>query len=358
MQSESVSLFLKEGTSDKEYHAQLEPKDRSWIVNFQYGRRGSTLRADTKTRQPLPYVEAKKIYDQLLREKIGKGYRPRGEPKPSPVGLADTPHRTGLTCELLTPIEVADVAAYVLDPAYWLQDKRDGHRRMVEKREDETIVGVNRRGFVTPLPVPLHAELQSFPLGVFVLDGEIEGDRLVVFDLLAADCDLRHSPYADRFARLLRELSHAPRRLRYISPVSTWRTSQEKEAGLAELYARKAEGVVFKRASAAYAAGRSGSHLKFKFTATCSARVRTVNQKRSVGLELLDENGTWRSVGNVSVSARHDIPKVVSLVEVRYLYATAGRQLYQPVYLGLREDIREDECTLAQLKFKKEEEDA
>lgn len=54
MQSESVSLFFKEGTSDKEYHAQLEPKDSGWIVNFQYGRRGSALRAESKTPQPLP----------------------------------------------------------------------------------------------------------------------------------------------------------------------------------------------------------------------------------------------------------------------------------------------------------------
>ena len=63
MQSESVSLYFKEGSSDKEYHAQLEPHQGGWIVSFQYGRRGSALRADLKTPQPLPYAEAKKIYD-------------------------------------------------------------------------------------------------------------------------------------------------------------------------------------------------------------------------------------------------------------------------------------------------------
>ena len=362
MQSESVSLFFKEGTSDKEYHAQLEEKDSGWVVNFQYGRRGSALKADSKTPQPLPYEDAKRIYDKLIREKVGKGYRPLGATLPAPIGKAGEPAKTSLACELLTPIELAEVAKYILDSEYWMQDKRDGHRRMVQKLADGAIIGVNRRGLAVPLPAALHAELKDIAWHTFVLDGEIEGERLIVFDLLDANGDLQAKPYRDRFDRLLRELFRAhtaPRSsLEHILPVPTWRTREEKEAGLQELYARKAEGVVFKLARAAYAAGRSGSHLKFKFTATCSARVRTVNRKRSVGLELLDENGRWIDIGNVSVSVRHDIPKLGALVEVRYLYATAGRQLYQPVYLGLREDIGETECTLSQLKFKKDEEDA
>jgi len=362
VQSESVSLYFKEGTSDKEYHAQLESHDGGWTVNFQYGRRGSALRAGSKTPQPLPYEEAKKIYDKVIREKIGKGYRPLGETLPAPIGQAGEPRKTGLACELLTAIEFREVAKYILDPAYWLQDKRDGHRRMVEKRANGAIFGINRRGLTAPLPATLHAELTLLDLQTFVLDGEIEEDRLVVFDLLDANGDMRKAPYADRFNRLLLELSRARvpsrRGLEHISTVSTWRTREEKETGLQQLYADKAEGVVFKRAAVAYAAGRSGSHLKFKFTATCSARVRTVNKKRSVGLELLDENGGWVEIGNVSVAVSHEIPQVGSLVEVRYLYATAGRQLYQPVYLGLRTDVGEKECALTQLKFKRDEEDA
>jgi bifunctional non-homologous end joining protein LigD len=356
MESESVSLFFKEGTSDKEYYAQLEPADGGWVVNFQYGRRNSALRADSKTPRPLPYEEAKNMYDKVIREKIGKGYRPRSSALPSPVGQVPIPEKTGLTCELLTPIELEEVANYVLDPEYWMQDKRDGHRRMVEKLADGAIRGVNRRGLAVPLPASLHAELKGLPLRTFVLDGEIEADRLVAFDLLDADGDLRRVPYEDRFARLVQELSGC--RPEKILPVPTWRTRAEKETGLQELYACKAEGAVFKLARAPYAAGRSGSHVKFKFTATCSARVRTVNKKRSVGLELLDENGRWIEVGNVSVSARHEIPQADSVVEVRYLYATAGRRLYQAVYLGVRDDIAVNECVLTQLKFKKDEDEA
>jgi bifunctional non-homologous end joining protein LigD len=40
-------------------------------------------------------------------------------------------------------------------------------------------------------------------------------------------------------------------------------------------------------------------------------------------------------------------------VEVRYLYAfPESRSVYQPVYLGRRDDVLRSECTLAQLKFK------
>ena len=141
MQSESVSLFFKEGSSDKEYHAQLESRDGGWTVNFQYGRRGSALRTDSKTPQPLPYEEAKKIYDKVVREKIGKGYRPLGGTLPAPIGQASEPRKTGLACELLTAIEFKEVAKYILDLDYWLQDKRDGQRRMVEKRANGAILG-------------------------------------------------------------------------------------------------------------------------------------------------------------------------------------------------------------------------
>ena len=40
------------------------------------------------------------------------------------------------------------------------------------------------------------------------------------------------------------------------------------------------------------------------------------------------------------------------IVEVRYLYAYPGGSLYQPVYLGARDDIQLDDCTIQQLKFK------
>ena len=43
-------------------------------------------------------------------------------------------------------------------------------------------------------------------------------------------------------------------------------------------------------------------------------------------------------------------------MECRYLYAfKESGSIYQPVYLGAREDIRAEECTTTQLKLKKPE---
>ncbi|HPY24902.1 MAG TPA: hypothetical protein PLK19_11325 [Mycobacterium sp.] len=46
------------------------------------------------------------------------------------------------------------------------------------------------------------------------------------------------------------------------------------------------------------------------------------------------------------------------VVEVRYLYAYQGGSLYQPVYLGLRDDIEQHECVVAQMKYKAQAEGA
>jgi predicted DNA-binding WGR domain protein len=45
----AISLYFREGSSDKVYHAQIAPESNDlYSVNFQYGRRGSTLQTGTK----------------------------------------------------------------------------------------------------------------------------------------------------------------------------------------------------------------------------------------------------------------------------------------------------------------------
>lgn len=71
----SVLLF-QAGSSDKIYEAELlELADNQYIVNFRYGRRGSNLKQDSKTKQPVGLTEAEKIFKSLLVSKINKGYR-------------------------------------------------------------------------------------------------------------------------------------------------------------------------------------------------------------------------------------------------------------------------------------------
>ena len=73
MSEERITLYYREGTSDKVYQASVEQASGGWIVNFAYGRRGAALQSGTKTTTPVSYGQAKTIYDKLVREKTGKG---------------------------------------------------------------------------------------------------------------------------------------------------------------------------------------------------------------------------------------------------------------------------------------------
>jgi len=87
-----------------------------------------------------------------------------------------------------------------------------------------------------------------------------------------------------------------------------------------------------------------------------------INRARSVTLGLYGNgNGkgkgsqTLLPAGNVTIPPNHDIPQIGSVVEARYLYAyRESGSIYQPVYLGERDDIPDTDCTIAQLKYKSE----
>ena len=74
-----------------------------------------------------------------------------------------------------------------------------------------------------------------------------------------------------------------------------------------------------------------------------------------MALGLLDDAGQRVPAGNVTIPSNHAIPQMGTVAEVRYLYAhRESGAIYQPVYLGPRDDIPTEECTVDQLKFKAE----
>jgi len=73
-QTERITLYYREGSSDKVYQASIEPRGELFVVNFAFGRRSATLQTGTKTPEPVDYDSAKKIYDKLVQEKKAKGY--------------------------------------------------------------------------------------------------------------------------------------------------------------------------------------------------------------------------------------------------------------------------------------------
>jgi predicted DNA-binding WGR domain protein len=350
-QTERITLYYREGSSDKVYQASIEPQGELFLVNFAYGRRGSTMNTGTKTNSPVDYDAAKSIYDKLVRDKKAKGYTEG--PDGTPYQHSEKEDRvTGFLPQLLNPIDDKEAKRLLEDPAWALQEKFDGRRVLVRKAGAE-IHGINRKGLLIGLPSQIVVGAHKITSD-FILDGECVGDVLYAFDLLKWDGeDYRSKPYQHRFIKLSNLVNRPD--ITHIEFVETATDPADKERLYRQLLAGKKEGVVFKRLDAPYTPGRpnsGGTQRKYKFYATCSAVVSKVNDKRSVELILL--NGKrWIPVGNVTIPANFNVPAVAEVVEVRYLYAfRESNALYQPVYLGPRKDVEQNECVLSQLKYK------
>lgn len=350
MTIESVSLYFKNGGSDKVYHAQIAEVDGGHVVNFQYGRRNSTLATGTKTASPVDPAKAKAIFDKLIKEKMGKGYT-TGE---SGALYQESPlaeRFTGIQPQLLNPITGEEAFVLMGDPDWLMQRKEDGERRLI-LIEEGAATGINRKGLVVSLPLELANRCAALSNGT-LLDGELVGERYVAFDLLQSGSrDCRNLPYSTRLALLIEVAASVG-----IEVVRTATTTGEKRQLASELRAQRAEGVVYKRASAEYSAGRpdsGGDQLKFKFTETASVVVAAVNEgKRSVAMSALAADGSMVHVGNVTVMPHQTVPPVGTVIEVRYLYSyPGGGSLYQPIYLNPRSDIDIADCTVSQFKMK------
>ena len=350
-QPEQITLYYREGGSDKVYQAAIEPQGECYVVKIAYGRRGSTMSTGTKTQTPVDYDTATRIFTKLVNEKKAKGYTP---------GLDGTPYQhtakadraTGILPQLLNPIDEQEVKRLVKDVAWCAQEKFDGRRVLVRKHGAE-IHGINRKGLLIGLPSPIVVGAHKIT-GDFILDGECVGDVLYAFDLLEWDGeDYRPKPYHRRLVTLARLLDTPG--VGHIELAETTTDPANKERLFRHLQSEQREGVVFKRLDAPYTPGRpnrGGNQLKHKFYATLSAVVARVNPQRSVELRLLSAQG-WNVVGNVTIPPNHAVPSVGTVVEVKYLYGfRESNALYQPIYLGPRQDIEQHECILAQVKYK------
>jgi bifunctional non-homologous end joining protein LigD len=351
---QSASLHFREGNSDKVYHAAIEPKGEGYLVTFAYGRRGNTLTTGTKTTYPMSIAEATKVFDKLIASKLAKGYQyssaPAGETKPYQQ-TGDEGLDSGIRCQLLNAVDESELSRLLTNSTHCLQEKHDGRRLMVRKQGD-TITGINRRGLVVAIPDVIREAVEHIPFDVLI-DGEAVGDTFQTFDLLEVKgtC-MRKRRYIDRFASLMMVIPPGLDALRW---VSTTVSPNDKLEIYEELRATNREGVVFKDMDAAYSPGRpnsGGPQLKFKFVESASFVVTGINAKRSVTLGLY-EGDRLVPAGNVTIPPNYRIPEVGEVCETRYLYAyRESGSIYQPVYLGVRTDIPTTECVVEQIKFK------
>ena len=360
----SVHLEFVEGTSSKEYNAAVEEAGKnSYVVNFSFGRIGGTLQTGSKTSSPVSFEEACSVYTKLVHSKTAKGYKEVGGSGGPGAGIGSTVVTagdkvdTGMRPQLLNPITEDEAEKYLTDDNWCGQCKYDGHR-MGFRRTSGKVIASNKLGWKVGFPKAIGEQLEGVG-GDFEVDGECVGDTLYVFDFLGdGDVDLREKPYRVRLDEL-GSLFGCDEANIVVAPTAIGTAAKRRM--LKELKAAGGEGMVFKRLDAKWYAGRpgsGGSALKMKFWSSVSCIVSGVTKgKRSVALELID--GDERvPIGKVTISSNWNIPAVGQICEVKYLYvAGAGGALYQPIYLGPRDDVDISECTIQKqhLKYKGEE---
>jgi bifunctional non-homologous end joining protein LigD len=256
-----------------------------------------------------------------------------------------------LSPQLLVPLTPEEAEPYITRQGWGAQEKFDGKRIMVDVADGQ-VTAVNKQGRVIECPARIAAAVKAVGKDLTV-DGEwISTDSVyVVFDLLKLDTtSLRNRGYHERYKKLdqlglggcckTAELAVGEAKIREF---------------ILRLKSEGREGFVLKDLSASYSAGRLPTQLKVKFWESASCVVLRVNydphdedSRRSIAVAL---GGQF--FGNVTVPPNYDMPAVGDVVEIKYLYAV--RHLVQPQYLGVRDDVDPEECTVERqrIKFKR-----
>lgn len=356
---QSISLYYKEGTSDKEYHLEILGDEASGFrVQYRYGRRGAKLQVRFKNPNPIEFSAACKLFEQMRDAQLKDGYT---------YGESGTPYEhtenagksAGVRPMLLTEIDEAEALKLIDDDDWVMQEKMNGVRQMIMKKK-KSIEGVNKKGLLTSLP-----KTTSDSVAVIcgeadaILDGELVGEVLHVFDLLSVGIHAyADKPYTERLNGIREWLClEYPHTLgewwNYVRSVPTAVGKSSKKAMFARLKKENAEGVVFKKKDSPYKAGRSDDALKFKFTAEATVRCKHLNDKNSFTMEMM-KKGDWIEVGSCTFFPTKLIPTIGKFYEIRYLYAHQGGSLFQPFLKEERIDVDEEDCLLIQLKYKPE----
>jgi len=357
---QSTYMECKTGSSNKWYEVRIEDASGDYMVAFNHGPIGGWTQGGIKTQKPVNMATAQKIYDKLVKSKMVKQYvevNKGGGAVATTVQQTAIKKKSRLSPQLLNEIPEKDVEQYIKDPNWGGQEKFDGKRMMLDFFLGPTtkFQAINRKSLECPCDpsyepeVRVLADLNGF--SQLVLDGESVGPTYYTFDLMVKNmaCGDRHDALKEIMSK------YKNKTIRFVKMA---RTEQEKRELYERLQKQGREGIVFKRLDSPYKPGRpntGGDHLKFKFYATASCIVAKINKKRSIGLELVDgNNGAIIDVGNCTIGGNKPIPKVGEIVEIKYLYYFKGGSLYQPSYLGVRDDIDASDCLLSQLKYKSE----
>jgi bifunctional non-homologous end joining protein LigD len=348
----STTLYNTTAGSNKEYHVQVvaSPCGSGFLVNTRHGPRGRATVLGTKTPVPVALEKALKLAARVVADKVSGGYTP----DVSGVAFVDTPlagRSSGWVAALLEPVEAfpESLEQLLLDDGWLACEKIDGERRAVEVTA-EGVVGINRRGLFVSVPQPWTTALSQLPAGT-VLDGEHVSDTFHIFDALQiGTTDLRGYGYSARVAALhsafLAVDADAASRVSLVPVVAGERAKRDL---LASVERAQGEGIVLRHRDSPYTPGRSLNARKHKLLESVSCVVSAHNEgRRSVRVSLVDA-GVLRDVGSVTIPVNHSLPAIGEVVEVRYMYLFEAGCLFQPVYLGPRNDLVQADCTIEQV---------
>lgn len=184
--------------------------------------------------------------------------------------------------------------------------------------------------------------------------------HLYVFDVLSLDgADQTSQPFATRRA-LLEQLAEG-----FPPSIGLTPLSDDPHALWTFVTEHRLEGVVAKKATSPYRAGRSPLWVKLKAVQSVSCLVGGVDyapdlpdEPRSLHLFLVDDDGELLAVGKASAGVAPAMRKQIKaglrkpplIVDVEYGEVTATTTLRHPVIRRIRTDLDVLDCSVAQLR--------
>jgi bifunctional non-homologous end joining protein LigD len=246
---------------------------------------------------------------------------------------------------------------YLSDDNWVAQQKLDGDRVLI-RVDGGRVQALNREGRPRTNPVPRKVLDQFQPFtnlpGPWCFDGELmTSGEFWIFDLPeAAGKITAEDPFTFRYAVLERFVASGNWPTSPCVRLLPTHRGDAKRQLLSELEQRDAEGLIFRHVEGRYRPGkRSDLVLKAKFTSTADVIVHEVRPEgRNNCTYRLFDDGVLVPAGSCSLEGRPDVHPG-DVIEVRYLYASEDRLLYQPVMVRVRDDKSPSECTVDQLQF-------
>lgn len=266
---------------------------------------------------------------------------------------------------MLASVQTEQTVQSAMDDDAWVaQFKYDGDRVVVEVTNGEIRV-LNRQGQEKVKNVG-KAHLLPFSAlhaGRWVLDGEVVGRTLVLFDVAAATDGTgtwvdEQSSFSVRYAALsviagilgVPQVAFAPEDEPVVlAPVAT--TAAEKEQYLVAAVAEKREGIILRHLEGPYDSGRRSTTLiKHKLIKDADVVITALHDtKQSATLAVRGVDWAVLEVGAASTIGKGDVC-VGDVWTVTFLYVTDPKhpRLFQPRLVKKRDDKAAVDCTIDQ----------